>query len=81
MRILWGQLKIEMKLFIRDRQTVFWTFFFPVFLILLLGFIFSKPSSIKFTVGLVDEDQSIQSHQLVTALKQFPVLKIEPRTR
>jgi len=81
MRILWGQLKIEMKLFIRDRQTVFWTFFFPVFLILLLGFIFSKPNSIKFSVGLVDEDQSIQSQQLVTALKQFPVLKIEPGTK
>lgn len=77
MRMLWGQLKIEMKLFLRDRQAVFWTFFFPVFLILLLGYIFGRPGSIKFGVGLVDEDQSIQSERLVSALKEVPVLKIE----
>lgn len=77
MRMLWGQLKLEMKLFMRDRQAVFWTFFFPVFLVLLLGFVFSKPDSIKFAVGLVDEDQSPQSRELVQALSRTTVLNLE----
>jgi len=40
LKMLWGQLVIEMKLFVRDKQAVFWTFFFPVFMIFLFGFIF-----------------------------------------
>lgn len=77
LRMFLGQLNIEMKLFLRDRQAVFWTFFFPIFLILLFGYIFSKPDSIKFAVGLVDEDQSPQSKQIVSTLKTIPVLKLE----
>ncbi|MFQ5708450.1 MAG: ABC transporter permease [bacterium] len=81
MKMLWGQLKLEMKLFMRDRQAVFWTFFFPVFLMVMLGFIFGKPGSIKFGVGLIDEDQSPQSRELVASLKEIPVLKIEQGTK
>ena len=81
MRMLLGQLVIETKLFMRDRQVVFWTFFFPVFLILLFGFVFSRPDSIRFTVGLVDEDQSQESQQLISALEEVAVLKLVEGTR
>jgi len=81
MRMLIDQLVLEMKLFMRDRQVVFWTFFFPVFLILLFGFVFGRPSSIRFGVGIVDEDQSPQSQQLVSALEEVPVLILKQRTR
>ncbi|NIR47259.1 ABC transporter permease [candidate division KSB1 bacterium] len=81
LRMFFGQLIIEMKLFLRDRQAVFWTFFFPVFLVLLFGYIFSKPDSIKFGVGVVDEDQSEESQELVSALEDFPVLKLEKNSR
>ncbi|MFQ5864959.1 MAG: ABC transporter permease [bacterium] len=81
MKMLWGQLKLEMKLFLRDRQAVFWTFFFPVLLILLLGFVFGKPDSLKFGVGLVDEDQSTQSQNLISALEEVKVLKLEKGAR
>ncbi len=80
-RMFLGQLNLEMKLFLRDRQVVFWTFFFPVFLILLFGFIFGKPDSIKFNVGVVDEDQSEQSKQIVSALEAISVLKVEKGTK
>lgn len=81
MSMLWGQLVIEMKLFMRDRQAVFWSFFFPVFMILVLGYMFSKPDTIKFAVGLADEDQSVRSQELVAALEKVSVLKIQEASR
>ncbi len=81
LKMFLGQLNLEMKLFLRDRQAVFWTFFFPIFLVLLFGFIFSKPNSIKFAIGLVDEDQSIQSQKIVSSLEEISVLKIEMGTK
>lgn len=77
LKMFWGQLIIEMKLFLRDRQAVFWTFFFPTFMILLFGFIFSKSGGIKIGVAIVDEDQSEASRKLVETLQQIPVLKLE----
>ncbi len=81
MRMLWGQIKIEMKLFLRDRQTVFWTYFFPVFLILIFGLVFSNPGVIKFSAGIVDEDNSPGSAQFIGGLKEISVLKLEKLTR
>lgn len=77
LRMFLGQLNLEMKLFLRDRQAVFWTFFFPVFLILLFGFVFSRSDSVKFAVGLVDEDQSAKSQELVATLSAVPVFKVD----
>lgn len=81
MRMLWGQIKIEMKLFLRDRQTVFWTYFFPVFLILIFGLVFSNPGNIKFSAGIVDEDSSSGSAQFVQGLEEISVLKLEKLSR
>jgi ABC-2 type transport system permease protein len=80
LKMLWGQLIIEMKLFVRDRPTVFWTFFFPVFMIFLFGFVFNKPEAFKLDAGIADEDRSQQSHELLAAIVQIPVLNIEPGT-
>lgn len=81
LKMLWGQLVIEMKLFLRDKQAVFWTFFFPVFMIVLFGFIFGKSGGIKFSIGIVDEDQSVASQKLVEQLAVIPVLKLEIGSR
>ena len=80
-KMLWGQLVIEMKLFLRDKQTVFWTFFFPVFMIILFGFVFGKSGGIKIGLGIVDEDQTEASQQLFEQLAQISVLKLEKGTR
>lgn len=80
MKMLWGQVKIEMKLFLRDRQTVFWTYFFPAFLILVFGLVFSNPRVLKFSAIMVDEDQSPQSIQFIDELKKISVLKLEEQS-
>lgn len=81
MRMLWGQIRIEMKLFLRDRQTVFWTYFFPAFLIVIFGLVFSNPDVIKFSAGIVDEDISANSVQFIAGLNEISVLKLEKLTR
>nr|HQU74860.1 ABC transporter permease [Calditrichia bacterium] len=79
MRMLLGQLIMEMKLFVRDRSTVFWTFFFPVFLILLFGFVFDTGDAIRIEAGVADSDHSPASSELLSALSQLPVLYLHPR--
>ncbi len=81
MRMLLGQLVIETKLFLRDRQSVFWTFFFPVFMILLRGFVFGRGDAMRFAVGVVDEDRSVRSQELIAALSEVPVLRLEEGSR
>jgi len=39
MRVLLNQIKIETKLFLRYKETVFWNFAFPVFFMVLFGLI------------------------------------------
>lgn len=81
LKMLLGQIVIEMKLFLRDRPSVFWTFFFPVMLILMFGFVFNRPDSMRFQVGLVDEDNSLPSQELLHSLVRIPALNVETGTR
>jgi ABC-2 type transport system permease protein len=76
MSMFFQQLKIEMILFLRDRQTVFWTYFFPLFLILIFGFVFSRNNLLKLHVGYVDNDNTRQSQEIIQALDTIPALNL-----
>jgi ABC-2 type transport system permease protein len=39
MKILLGQIKLESKLFLREKEALFWTLLFPVFMIVVFGLI------------------------------------------
>ncbi len=78
LRMLLGQLKIETKLFLRDRASVFWTYFFPIFLILLFGFVFNEPETIRLHIAFVDEDHTGASNDLLLELVKVPVLDLIP---
>src|SRR5258708_2416164 len=51
-----------LRSFFRDRTALFWSFFFPVFFIVIFGSIFSNSDKRKgekpFTVGIVLEDKT-----------------------
>ena len=81
MKMLLGQLVIEMKLFLRDRPSVFWTYFFPLFLILMFGLVFNSPDRIRFTVGVADADNTPASETLLAELSKQPMLMLEPGRR
>ena len=71
----------NMKEFVRDRATIFWTLAFPVLFIVLFGVIFNGGSTPNYTVGLVNEDSGQVGQTLVTGFKQIPSLKVQTGER
>jgi ABC-2 type transport system permease protein len=51
--ILLNQVKLETKLFLREKEEVLWGFLFPVFMMLLMGFL-NKDSMITETLSYLD---------------------------
>ncbi|MFC1475393.1 ABC transporter permease [Candidatus Zixiibacteriota bacterium] len=77
--MLLGQINLHMKLFLREKASVFWSYAFPVFLILLFGTIFggNDQQPFKMRVGVADLDQSFFSRILVdSALAQIPTFRV-----
>ena len=71
----------NIKEFVRDRATIFWTLAFPLLFILLFGVIFNGGGSPNYTVGLVNEDTGQVGQALVSGFKRVPSFKIETGSR
>jgi ABC-2 type transport system permease protein len=75
-------------MFFRVRQEIFWVFFLPVFLLLLLGPVLKdmagigslRPEDVNFPVGVVDHDQTGTSREFVEALKNAPEFTVTELT-
>ncbi len=79
MRTKWKLAVASLKMFFREREAVFWTFFLPLFLIFLFGFVkFDQPA--RLSVGLVNQAGS-QSQDLVQALGKVQSLQITRGTQ
>jgi len=59
----------NLKMFFRDRTTLFWAIVFPILLMGLLGLGFGRSQNIQIRVGVVDYDQSSFSMELRTVLQ------------
>ncbi|QLH74089.1 MAG: ABC transporter permease [Methanomassiliicoccales archaeon] len=70
-------IKATMRMFIRNKGAVFWTFAFPVLLILIFGAIFSGAGDATYTLYVQDLDDGIVSDQFIEALESTGVLKIK----
>ena len=66
----------NMREFMRNRMTLFWNLAFPVLFIVLFGLIFSGGGSPSYTAGVVDQDHSAMSQQLVGIFKQAFAVKM-----
>ena len=58
----------QMRLFVRNRQALFWSFFLPVFMMVLLGGVVGGGGGFNLYLTVVDEDQSSVSGELLTDL-------------
>lgn len=58
----------DLKAFKRDGQALFWTFFFPIMFMGLLGVVFGNAQVIDLKVGVVNEDGSPASVQLANTI-------------
>lgn len=79
MRTKWKLAVASLKMFFREREAVFWTFFLPLFLIFLFGFVkFDQPT--RLSVGVVNQ-AGTQSEELMQALGKVQTLQISRGTR
>lgn len=74
MSMLWRQFRMEWKLFGRDRMATFWTFFFPVLMLLAFGVIFRPSSGAALTLVSVQAMSTPSDEEgLLGALSHTPV--------
>jgi ABC-2 type transport system permease protein len=66
----------QLRLFSRNRQVLFWSLFFPIIFMIMLGSFFGKGSTGSLTLFLVDQDQSNASSVFITALQETKAAKI-----
>jgi len=67
--LIFASFKGDLKAFIRSKGTLFWTFAFPVMLILIFGAIFSGVDDIEYEIYVQDLDDSEMSKQFIDILK------------
>jgi ABC-2 type transport system permease protein len=77
MKAYWQLTLTQLRIFLRNRQVLFWTLAFPIFLMIMLGSFLGNGSSMSVTVGVVDQDQSGESKAFVAALKKNKAMELE----
>jgi len=66
------------KMTLRNRQVLFWTMFFPIFMMLLFGAMFNT-SDRTFEIGIVNKSNSKTAKQLVKAVKKVKAFKVSEK--
>lgn len=64
MNAYWQLTLAQIRLFLRNRSIIFWSTFFPLFLMVVLGLFLGTGTTASISLGLVDQDQSSYSQQL-----------------
>ena len=67
-RIIAANLGVRLKSFYRERSAMFFTFAFPVILVLVFGTIFTKPEHLNLDLSVQDLSHSDASAKLLEAL-------------
>jgi len=76
MRAFGALLAAELKNFFRERVVLFWMFIFPVFFMLLFGFIFGGDEApMKLRIGVVIEGEDPAVRGMIQGLSQIPVIE------
>lgn len=77
----YGQLTLaQLRIFLRNRQVLFWTLLLPIFLMIMLGAFLGKGNGISLTVGLIDQDRSSFSAEFVHSLEKNEALELQMLT-
>ena len=79
LKIIWASFLIDLKSFIRSKATLFWTFLFPIMLILMFGAIFSGIGDTEYDLVVIDYDNSNMSKTFVNILNDTTVIKTDVR--
>ena len=77
-RIIIANLGVRLKSFYRERSAMFFTFAFPVILVLVFGTIFTKPEHLHFDLPVQDNSRSEASARLLEALAAGDAFTVTP---
>lgn len=80
MRTFWDFMKADLEMTLRNRQALFWTFFFPVLLMGLLGVVFGQESAFTASLGIVDQDSGPAAQQIMDVFRHVPAVKVDVGT-
>jgi len=69
--------RADFRAFLRNREAVFWTFFFPIFFMVLLGLVFGNAQVIDLKVGVVNADSGEASANLTQLIDGAPNVRVE----
>ena len=75
MRTFLDMLRSDVQMWLRNRQAMFWTFFFPVLLMGLMGVVFGRDNAFVAKLAIVNHDGSAPSVQMVGVFQKISALK------
>jgi len=75
-RIIMASLVVRLRSFYRERSAMFFTFAFPVILVLVFGMIFTKPEHLNADLHVQDKSRSESSAKLLEGLTTGQTFKI-----
>ena len=72
---------MHIRTFFREKAALFFTFFFPIMLMVLFGLIFQNSGDVNYTINVQDHDNTNMSHnftQMLGKVKGITVERIDP---
>ncbi|MCA1320632.1 ABC transporter permease [Bacillus tianshenii] len=76
MRAYWQLTLGQLRIFLRNRQVLFWTLAFPIFLMVMLGSFLGNGREISVSLAVIDEDKSDESKALIEIFKDYKALDL-----
>lgn len=76
MRTFWDFIRADVQMTLRNKEALFWAFFFPVLLMGLMGIVFGQDNAFTAKLAIVDQDKGPVANTMVAVFKQVKALKV-----
>jgi ABC-2 type transport system permease protein len=69
--------KMHIRTFFREKAALFFTFFFPIMLMILFGLIFQNQGNVNYTIHVQDQDNTALSHNFTEMLGKIKGVTVQ----
>jgi ABC-2 type transport system permease protein len=77
MNAYWQLTLTQLRIFLRNRQVLFWSLAFPIFLMVMLGSFLGNGTGMSVSIDVVDQDQSLQSKEFLSVVKKNEAIDLQ----
>jgi ABC-2 type transport system permease protein len=77
MKAYWQLTLSQLRIFLRNRQVLFWTLAFPIFLMVILGSFLGNGNGISVSIAIIDQDHTSQSKDFSKILGKNEAVHLE----